>query len=110
VAKSTNRIAAGASGPIRARVLHLAQQRRRHDLGPTGASGLASGLLNMSRGLGKAIRLVVVSSVFSALGGDGGVPDAVRTVFSTTFPVRAGVAVLAGVIGDCRGGGGPPVL
>ena len=65
---------------------------------PPEQSGLASGLLNMSRGLGTAMGLAVSSSVFSALGGDGGVPDAVRTAFSATFGVLAGVAVLAGVI------------
>jgi EmrB/QacA subfamily drug resistance transporter len=65
---------------------------------PPEQSGLASGLLNMSRGLGTAMGLAVASSVFSALGGDGGVPEAVRTAFSATFLVLAGVAVLAGVI------------
>ena len=44
---------------------------------PARQSGLASGLLNMSRGLGTALGLAVTTAVFSALGGDGGQPAAV---------------------------------
>jgi len=65
---------------------------------PERQSGLASGLLNMSRGLGTAMGLAVTTAVFSALGGDGGTPATVRTAVSVTFAVLAGVALAAGVI------------
>jgi len=65
---------------------------------PAQQSGLASGLLNMSRGLGTAMGLAVATAVFSALGGDGGGPPTVGRAVSVTFGVLAGVAVLAAVI------------
>jgi EmrB/QacA subfamily drug resistance transporter len=65
---------------------------------PAEQSGLASGLLNMSRGLGTAMGLAVSSAVFSALGGDGGSVDQVGTAFSATVLVLAGLALVAGVI------------
>ncbi len=65
---------------------------------PARQSGLASGLLNMSRGLGTAMGLAVTTAVFSAVGGDGGTPAAVRSAVSVTFLVLAGVALAAAVI------------
>jgi MFS family permease len=65
---------------------------------PPDQSGLASGLLNMSRGLGTAMGLAVASAVFGALHGDGGPPSVVSSAFSTTIMVLAGVALLAAVI------------
>ncbi len=65
---------------------------------PSSQSGLASGLLNMSRGLGTAMGLAVASSVFSSLGGDGGSVHEVRSAFSAALWVLAGVAALAAVI------------
>jgi EmrB/QacA subfamily drug resistance transporter len=65
---------------------------------PAGQSGLASGLLNMSRGLGTAMGLAVTTAVFSTFGGDGGVAAEVRSAFSVTFLVLAGVAVAAAII------------
>jgi EmrB/QacA subfamily drug resistance transporter len=64
---------------------------------PSEQSGLASGLLNMSRGVGTALGLAVTTAVFSSLGGDGGVPPVVRTAFSTAVLVLAVAAVLAAV-------------
>jgi EmrB/QacA subfamily drug resistance transporter len=65
---------------------------------PARQSGLASGLLNMSRGLGTAVGLAVTPAVFSALGGDGGSPSAVRTAVSVTFMVLAAVALTGAAI------------
>jgi EmrB/QacA subfamily drug resistance transporter len=65
---------------------------------PSEQSGLASGLLNTSRGLGTAMGLAVTSAVFSQLGGDGGATMLVRHAFSATVLVLAGVAVVAGII------------
>jgi MFS family permease len=70
---------------------------------PADQSGLASGLLNMSRGLGTAMGLAVASAVFSAAGGDGGAPLVVRQAFSYTLFVLAGVAVLAAVTAALAG-------
>jgi EmrB/QacA subfamily drug resistance transporter len=64
---------------------------------PPGQSGLASGLLNMGRGLGTALGLAVTTAVFSALGGDGGVPSVVRSAFSATILVLALAAAVASV-------------
>jgi EmrB/QacA subfamily drug resistance transporter len=65
---------------------------------PSEQSGLASGLLNMSRGLGTALGLAVTSAVFSHLGGDAGAAPMVQHAFSDTVLVLAGVAALAGII------------
>ncbi len=65
---------------------------------PPGQSGLASGLLNMSRGLGTAMGLAVASAVFGALRGDWGPPASVTTAFRATILVLAAVALLALVI------------
>jgi EmrB/QacA subfamily drug resistance transporter len=65
---------------------------------PAHQSGLASGLLNMSRGLGTAVGLAVTTAVFSALGGDGGTPAAVRSAVSVTLVVLAVVALAGAAI------------
>ncbi len=65
---------------------------------PPDQSGLASGLLNMGRGLGTALGLAVTGAVYSALGGDGGTPAAVRHAFEGVVVVLAVLAVVAGVI------------
>jgi MFS family permease len=78
---------------------------------PRRQSGLASGLLNMSRGLGTALGLAVTTAVFSYLGGDRGSVTAVRSAFSAAILVLAGAAALASMISavgsspeplDCR--------
>jgi MFS family permease len=71
---------------------------------PAEQSGLASGLLNMSRGLGTAMGLALTAAVFGALGGDGGVPSVVRAAFSGTLFVLAGAALLAAAIAALGGG------
>jgi EmrB/QacA subfamily drug resistance transporter len=65
---------------------------------PAKQSGSASGLLNMSRGLGTALGLAIAVAVFVGLGGDGGVAESVRHAFSATVAVLAGMALLAGLI------------
>ncbi len=62
---------------------------------PAQQSGLASGLLNMSRGLGTAMGLAVAGAVFGALGGDGSSVQAIRDAFSATVLVLAALAFLA---------------
>ncbi len=65
---------------------------------PADQSGLASGLLNMSRGLGTAMGLAVSSAVFAAFDGDRGPSHQVAAAFSATVIVLAGVAAGAAVI------------
>jgi EmrB/QacA subfamily drug resistance transporter len=65
---------------------------------PPDQSGLASGLLNMSRGLGTALGLAVSTTVFVATGGDGGGPVDVARAFSVTCVVLAGVAGAAALV------------
>jgi MFS family permease len=74
---------------------------------PSEQSGLASGLLNMSRGLGTAMGLAVATAVFAALGGDGTSVAAIRRAFSVTVLVLAGVAVVAAVVSARWSTGGP---
>ncbi len=75
---------------------------------PPVQSGLASGLLNMSRGLGTAMGLAVASAVFGALHGDWGPPSTVATAFRVTVLVLAAFSLLAAVI--CVSGTSPEPL
>ncbi len=65
---------------------------------PAEQSGSASGLLNMSRGLGTALGLAIATAVFAGLGGDGGAMPMVQHAFSVTVLVLAGLAAGAGFI------------
>jgi EmrB/QacA subfamily drug resistance transporter len=65
---------------------------------PRSQSGLASGLLNMSRGLGTALGLAVSTAVFVAMGGDGRDRAQVARAFSVTCLVLAGVTLLAALV------------
>ena len=73
---------------------------------PAAQSGLASGVLNMSRGIGTALGLAVTGAVFGHFGGDGLVASVVRHAFSATALVLAVVAALAGLITWCGAGAG----
>jgi EmrB/QacA subfamily drug resistance transporter len=74
---------------------------------PHEQSGLASGLLNMSRGLGTALGLAVTGAVFGALDGDRGGAAVVGRAFSVTVLVLAGLAAVAGVIAALGSAGRP---
>ncbi len=65
---------------------------------PPDQSGLASGLMNMSRGLGTAFGLATSTAVFVAMGGDGGDPAQVARAFSVTCGVLAGVAAVTALV------------
>ena len=65
---------------------------------PAAQSGLASGVLNMSRGIGTALGLAATGALFGHFGGDGPVASTVRHAFSVTTLVLAAVAALAGLI------------
>jgi EmrB/QacA subfamily drug resistance transporter len=74
---------------------------------PPDQSGLASGLLNMSRGLGTALGLAVSTAVFVGTGGDGGEGGDVARAFSVTIAVLAGVAGLAALVAGMGARRGP---
>jgi EmrB/QacA subfamily drug resistance transporter len=74
---------------------------------PPDQSGLASGLLNMSRGLGTALGLATSTAVFVATGGDSGHPSQVAHAFSVTCAVLAGVAIFTALVAGTGVSGEP---
>jgi hypothetical protein len=75
---------------------------------PEKQAGMASGVLNMSRGMGTALGLAVTGSVFVVAGGDhmgaAGASGA-QHAFTVTAYVLAAVAAAAGVISALRANG-----
>ena len=71
---------------------------------PEQQAGMASGVLNMSRGMGTALGLAVTGSIFVVAGGAGGTDGAQHT-FSVTAFVLAAIAAAAGVISALRANG-----
>jgi MFS family permease len=65
---------------------------------PAQQSGLASGILNMTRGIGTALGLAVSGAVFGDFAGSLGDTGQVRHAFSVTALVLAAAAVLAAAI------------
>ena len=72
---------------------------------PQGQSGLASGVLNMTRGMGTAFGLALTGLVFDVAGGRSSVSSSAAHAFSVTALFLAAVAVVAGVIAGLREGG-----
>jgi EmrB/QacA subfamily drug resistance transporter len=71
---------------------------------PGQQAGMASGVLNMTRGMGTALGLALTGSVFVAAGGDHGASDASHA-FSVTAAVLAAIAAVAMVISALRSPG-----
>ncbi len=76
---------------------------------PETQAGMASGVLNMTRGLGTAFGLAVTGTVFTAAGGDLGhaavaMADAAHA-FTVAAYMLAGVAAAAGVVAALRSAG-----
>jgi MFS family permease len=65
---------------------------------PARQSGLASGVLNMTRGIGTALGLAVSGAVFGSLAGNLADAAQVRHAFSITALVLAAAAGLAAVV------------
>jgi hypothetical protein len=72
---------------------------------------MASGVLNMTRGMGTALGLAFTGLLFTVSGGDSGSPLRADHAFSVTALVLAGVAAAAacaaagrtdGTLGDTR--------
>jgi len=72
---------------------------------PPGQSGLASGVLNMTRGMGTALGLALTGLVFDVAGGRSSGPVPVGHAFSITAWFLAAMAAAAGVIAGLREGG-----
>jgi MFS family permease len=76
---------------------------------PEQNAGMASGVLNMTRGLGTALGLAVTGTVFTVAGGDivhvGGAASDAADAFSVTAYVLAGIAAAAGVVAAFRSAG-----
>ena len=72
---------------------------------PRDQSGLASGVLNMTRGIGTALGLALTGLVFDLTGGRSSASSSVGHAFTMTAFFLAAVAVLAGVITGLREGG-----
>ena len=70
---------------------------------PREQAGLASGVLNMTRGMGTAMGLAFAGLVFGLAGGDSSVAGLVGHAFSVTMLFLAALAVLAGVLSALRG-------
>ncbi len=68
---------------------------------PPGQSAMASGILNMSRGIGTALGLAVSGLVFSVSGGEGGT-EAAAHAFAISALVLALVAAAAGLVAAFR--------
>jgi EmrB/QacA subfamily drug resistance transporter len=74
---------------------------------PRRQAGLASGVLNMARGLGTSLGLACAGLVLGLAGGESvsAAPAAVRHAFSVTIFSLAGVAVAAAVVASLRRSG-----
>ena len=65
---------------------------------PEGQSGLASGVLNMTRGMGTAFGLALTGLVFDVTGGRASVSSSAAHAFTVSALFLAAVAVVAGAI------------
>jgi EmrB/QacA subfamily drug resistance transporter len=71
---------------------------------PQEQSGQASGVLNMTRGMGTALGLALTGLVFDLAGGRSSLSESVAHAFSITTLFLAALALLAGAITGLRGG------
>jgi EmrB/QacA subfamily drug resistance transporter len=76
---------------------------------PPRQAGVASGVLNMTRGMGTSLGLAVTGLVFDATGGSSTSAGVVGHAFSISCVVLAGIAGLAGLIAGTSEGAGTAV-
>ena len=72
---------------------------------PADQAGLASGVLNMTRGMGTSLGLAVTGLIFEATGGGSTSSGTVDHAFSVTSLTLAGIALVAGLTAGVREGG-----
>ncbi len=72
---------------------------------PEQQAGMASGVLNMTRGMGTALGLALTGSIFTVAGGDKGSMAGAAHAFSVTAWVLAAIAAAAGVVSALRSNG-----
>ena len=72
---------------------------------PEQQAGMASGVLNMTRGFGTALGLALTGTVFVVAGGDTGSTAGAQHAFTVTSYVLAAIATGAGVISALRSNG-----
>ncbi len=72
---------------------------------PRQQAGVASGVLNMTRGMGTALGLAVTSLVFGLAGGDSRVASVVHHAFTVSAYFLAAVALGAGLLAALRSPG-----
>ncbi|MGD0748465.1 MAG: DHA2 family efflux MFS transporter permease subunit [Acidimicrobiales bacterium] len=72
---------------------------------PEQEAGMASGVLNMTRGIGTALGLAVTGTIFVGAGGDAGRAGGAAHAFTVTAYVLAAVAAAAGVVSALRSNG-----
>jgi EmrB/QacA subfamily drug resistance transporter len=65
---------------------------------PVGQAGMASGVLNMSRGMGTALGLSLTGLLFTVNGGASGSPGMADHAFTVTALVLAAIAAVAGTV------------
>ncbi len=69
---------------------------------PAHQAGMASGVLNMTRGMGTGMGLALTGMIFTVTGGGSGTTDAAKHAFTVTAYVLAGIAAAAGVVSALR--------
>jgi EmrB/QacA subfamily drug resistance transporter len=72
---------------------------------PGQQAGMASGVLNMTRGMGTALGLALTGTIFVVSGGDAGGSPHAQHAFSVTAFVLAAIAAGAGVVSALRADG-----
>ena len=72
---------------------------------PGQQAGMASGVLNMTRGMGTALGLALTGTVFVLAGGDKGGAAGAEHAFSATTYVLAAIAAGAGLVSATRANG-----
>ncbi len=68
-------------------------------------AGVASGVLNMTRGMGTSLGLAITGLVFDVAGGGARVTSSVDHAFSVTASLLGCIALLAGLVAGVREGG-----
>ena len=72
---------------------------------PAHQAGMASGVLNMTRGMGTGMGLALTGAIFTVTGGDSGTAAGVDHAYTVTALVLAGTSAAAGIVSALRSTG-----